>query len=134
MVTRNEVESLKSDRSLQKKKITTLLNRYKRGSDVYTNQEISSLLTEIKNAYLDFLSIQEEYEKALEENDSEFMEEYSIVNNLDLREYAASVTEVYNEVLASEAAKPEILSLKILLTEANRKYENISGEIYYIIM
>ena len=127
MVTRNEVESLKSDRSLQKKKITTLLNRYKRGSDVYTNQEISSLLTEIKNAYLDFLSIQEEYEKALEENDGEFMEEYSIVNNLDLREYAASVTEVYNEVLASEAAKPEILSLKILLTEANRKYENISG-------
>ena len=90
MVTINEVESLKEDRSASKRKFTILCSRLRRGiqSKIYTDEEIRKTYLEFKNAYIDFLNLQDQYVDIVKEED---FEDYRIVNNLDLEEYLADV-------------------------------------------
>ena len=100
--TTGEMESMKQERTTLKKKITTLAKRLRSidASDerILSSQEIESTVKDMKEAYLDFLSIQDEYQSAIEE-DPTHDADFCSVNGQNLEEYSASVRTLYNDVM-----------------------------------
>ena len=105
MVTITEVESLKEDRSATKRKFTIICSRLRRGinAKIYTDEEIQKTYLDFKNAYIDFLNLQDQYVEMVEDDD---FEDYRVVNNLDLDEY---LTEVENNRIQTQAVYEEYL-------------------------
>ena len=117
------MESLKLDRTTQKRKITSMSNRLKKGFqlDMWLHSEVETHITEFKFAYLDFINLQEEYSAALA-GDEGLKEEYDVVNGLNTAEYAASVESIYNEVMSLHQKH-----LEAVQEEQHKKDEELSA-------
>ena len=136
-----EMESLKTDRSAMRRKVTTISNRLKKGiqTQLLNPAEIEATLKELKNTYLEFLPIDEEYAAAVE-GDEGHKADYEIVNGLDLQQYSASVETIYQEAKDKYDKHSELIEqlqasekLKSVVLEVKVKLRHIKDKITVII-
>ena len=140
MVTTGDMESMKQERTALKKKVTTLAKRLRSNAAseerILSSQEMESAVKDMKEAYLDFLSIQDEYQSAIEE-DPTHDAEFSTVNGQNLEEYSTSVKTLYNDVMAQykqSAASRKLRKLvKSTVKEAKRQIDNIHPRVSQIL-
>ena len=134
------MESMKQERTALKKKITTLAKKLRSvaASDerILSSKEIESMVEEMKQAYIEFIGIQQEYQSAIEE-DPTHEEEFSVVNGQNLQEYSASVKTLYNDVMVpyklSAASRKLKKLVKATVKEAKRRIDTIHPRVYEIL-
>ena len=123
--TTGEMESLKTDRSALKRKVSTLAGRVKQGITMNIDADtIVATFKDLQETFMDFATLDEEYRDAVEE-DENHKENFDVVNGQNRQQYSAAVTEVYEDakVKYGEFSVPHN---KSVITE---KIEEIRGKL-----
>lgn len=128
-MTRTDLESIKGERSVLKRKVTTIKNRLHKSAQVQDPSPtiMEATFIDLNNTFLDFSTVDEEYAAALDEAE-ELRAEYEVVNGLGLEGYTLSVESIYNDgKLIYDQFKQKLFKKEVLsqIKEAQRKLDTV---------
>ena len=131
VLTTAEMESLKTDRSTQRRKVSTLANRLKKGiqTGILNLPALESVYAELQTAYLDFLATHDEYAEEVEKLEEEEKVKYQSVNDLNLEQYTETVKIIYEDAEVAFGQKAERMRMDVKDEKNRIAIQEVSEEI-----